>query len=396
MRSSEVLHAMGEADASDAHSSIHTALGAVYGRVRGIEVPRHYGAPATEYRAARDGSAIRDRSHRARLLVQGRAPISSLQGVLTGRMPSPPSGSEGGVVRGRIEYSAVLTPKGRMIADLRVMWGPDPDTESLFLDVPAVAVEPLMAHLKRYVPPRLATIQDVTGESGLLTVFGPDAANAIGELLFGSARSAEIEGLAEGEYLESQEGGEGGDGIGSDRARIARTDDVDVPAWDIFVSAGRFRGVWESFIDSGAAPIGAGVWDTLRVEAGRPAYGEDMDESTILSETGLVDRAVDHTKGCYTGQEVIVRIRDRGHVNRSLRGLLLAEGPVPKSGTDLFREERVMGEITSVVESPRRGGPIGLGYVHRDVSNGEEVSVGSPAGLPALVHTLGPGWTSGL
>ena len=132
----------------------------------------------------------------------------------------------------------------------------------------------------------------------------------------------------------------------------------------------------------------------MRVEAGRPAYGEDMDESTLLSETGLVDRAVDHTKGCYTGQEIVVRIRDRGHVNRSLRGLLLAEGPAPKSGSELFREDKVVGRITSVVESPRRDGPIGLGYLHRDVSNGEQVTVGSATGPPAGIRALGPGWIS--
>ena len=119
-----------------------------------------------------------------------------------------------------------------------------------------------------------------------------------------------------------------------------------------------------------------------------------MDESTLFPETGLVDRAVDHTKGCYTGQEVIVRIRDRGHVNRFLRGLLLAQGPAPKSGAELFQESRVVGGITSVVESPGRGGPIGLGYVHRDVADGEQVTVGSPAGLPAGIRPLGPGWFS--
>ena len=378
-------------------SEVHTPLGAVYGRVRGVEVPRHYGDPGAEYQAARKGIAIRDRSHRARLLVLGRGPISVFQGVLTGRMPGAPVVFREGLLKAGLEYSAVLTPKGRMIADLRVMWGPDPEQEGLFLDVPAAAIEPLLAHLKRCVPPRLATIEDVTADSGLITVLGPEAADTIAEIVLGSASyAAEVEGLAEGEFLESQNDED--DGFPSGGVRIARTCDVDVPAWDLFVSAGRFREVWDSLIKAGAAPIGAGVWDTLRVEAGRPAYGVDMDESTILSETGLVDRAVDHTKGCYTGQEIIVRIRDRGHVNRSLRGLLLAEGPAPKSGTELFREDRVVGGITSVVESPRRsgpgGGPIGLGYVHRDVSHGEQVTVGSPAGPLAGIRVLGPDWIS--
>ena len=346
-------------------------------------LPRHYGDPAAEYRAAGEGLAVRDRSHRVRLLVLGRAPIAALQGVLTGRMPSAPSPSREGLVGGRIEYSAVLTPKGRMIADLRAMWGPDPDKEGLFLDIPAAAIEPLRAHLKRYVPPRLATIEDVTANSGLLTVLGPEAPDTIAEIVFDSgSHAAEVEGLAEGEFLE----------LGG--VRVARTCDVDVPAWDIFVSAGRLKENVGRPHRGGCSSDRCRRMETLRVEAGRPAYGEDMMSRRSLSETGLVDRAVDHTKGCYTGQEVIVRIRDRGHVNRSLRGLLLAESPAPKTGADLFQEDRVVGEVTSVVESPRRKGPIGLGYVHRDVSDGGQVTVGSPTGPPAGIRALGPGWTS--
>ena len=361
--------------------------------------PRHYGDPAAEYRAAREGLAICDRSHRARLLVRGRAPIAALQGVLTGRMPSAASPSPGGLIEGRVEYSAVLTPKGRMIADLRAMWGPDPGEEGLFLDVPPAAIEPLLAHLERYVPPRLATIEQVTADSGLVTVLGPDAPDAIADIVLGSGSHApEVRGLAEGEFLEvpadggRDEGGEAHSVAGRDGVRVVRTGDVDVPAWDLFVPADRLGEVWDSFMTVGAVPIGSGAWETLRVEAGRPTYGTDMDESTILSETGLVDRAVDHTKGCYTGQEIVVRIRDRGHVNRSLRGLLMTEGPVPKTGAELFQEDRVVGGVTSVVESPRREGPIGLGYVHRDVLDGGQVTVGSPAGPPAGVHALRPGW----
>ncbi len=347
------------------------------------EIPIHYGDSAAEYRAAREGLAIHDRSHRARLFFIGRAPIAALEGVLSGRMPSAPTLSRGGLIEGRVEYSAVLTPKGRVIADLGAMWGPDPDEESLFLDVPAAAIEPLLAHLKRYVPPRLATLEDVTADSGLITVLGPKAPKTIAKIVLGSVSyAAEVEGLPEGEFLE----------LGG--IRVARTGDVDVPAWDLYVPAGRFEGVWDDLRERGASPMGSSAWETLRVEAGRPAYGQDMDESTILSETGLVDRAVDHTKGCYTGQEIIVRIRDRGHVNRSLRGLLFSEGPAPKTGTKLFLEDRVVGEVTSVVESPRRDGPIGLGYVHRDAADGGQVAVGSPEGPAAGIRGLGPGWTS--
>jgi folate-binding protein YgfZ len=352
------------------------------------------GDPGASYQAARTGLAIRDRSSRARLLVEGRAPILALRGVLTGRMPDAPNALEG-LARARVEYSAVLTPKGRMIADLGVMWGPDPEQEGLLLDVPAAAIGPLLEHLKRLVPPRLATVVDVSDDSWLATVLGPEAPDAIAEIAFGSeSYASEIEGLAEGEFLQSPEEERRGGHVGTDAIRVARSGEVDTSAWDLFVPAARFNDVWDRMTRAGAVAMSAHTWDVLRVEAGRPAYGVDMDQSTLLSETGLVDRAVDHTKGCYTGQEIIVRIRDRGHVNRSLRGLIFEVGHVPKPGSDLFRDDGAVGGITSVVESPRLNATIGLGYVHRKVAHGELVSVGSAAGPGAEVRSLGVGWST--
>ena len=363
----------------------HEQAGALFGRVRGVEVARHYGDPAEEYASAVGGVAVRDRGHRSRLLATGRAPVETLSGVLTGRMPSSPAASPEGGVRGRAEYSAVLTPKGRVVADLRAMWGPSPEEESLFLDVPAPALDPLLAHLRRYVPPRLAAVEDVSDEAGLVTVLGPDAAAVLGEMLLASDGGTDaLESLGEGEYLVCEEGGE----------RILRTRDVDTPAWDVFTSKERSRELWKQLLDRGVRPVGVGVWDTLRVEAGRPAFGQDMDESVILSEVGIVDRAVDHSKGCYTGQEIIVRIRDRGHTNKTLRGLHLGDGPAPESDAALFHEGKVVGHVTSAVDSPRYGGGIALGYVRREVPPGGVVAVGSADGPNAKVYELVPGWAA--
>jgi folate-binding protein YgfZ len=105
------------------------------------------------------------------------------------------------------------------------------------------------------------------------------------------------------------------------------------------------------------------------VEEGRPAFGTDMDETTIPVEAGIHERAIDYQKGCYTGQEVIVRIRDRGHVNRILRRLHLGDVPLPARGTELFvtGEEKPAAVVTSAVESPRFGGIVALAYVRRGV-----------------------------
>ncbi len=361
----------------------HEAAGALFGQVRGVEVARHYGDPAGEYAAAVGGVAVRDRGHRARLLVTGRVPVETLRGVLTGSIPSPPVRFPEDGVKGSAEYSAVLTPKGRIVADLRAMWGPNAEEESLWLDVPAPAVDPLLEHLRRYLPPRLAVVQEVTDSSGLLTVMGSEAAAALRDMLLdGAAGESPLESLREGEYLVTGEDGE----------RVLSTGEVDTPAWDIFASGERARELWGRLLERGVKPVGAGVWDTLRVEAGRPAFGQDMDESTLLSEVGIVDRAVDHTKGCYTGQEVIVRIRDRGHVNKSLRGLQLGDGPAPGADSELFHDGGVVGHVTSAVDSPRYGGEIALGYVRREVLAGGVVEVGATDGPKATVRELAPGW----
>ena len=94
-----------------------------------------------------------------------------------------------------------------------------------------------------------------------------------------------------------------------------------------------------------------------------------MDSDTIPVEAGIHERAIDYKKGCYTGQEVIVRIRDRGHVNRHLRQLMLGDVPAPRSGAELYAEgsDQPVGHVTSAVESARFGQTVALGYVRRGV-----------------------------
>jgi aminomethyltransferase len=112
-------------------------------------------------------------------------------------------------------------------------------------------------------------------------------------------------------------------------------------------------------------------------------------------EAGIHRRAIDDEKGCYTGQEVIIRIRDRGHVNKELRGFLMGDAPLPAAGDQLFHsgKEKAVGWITSVVASPALGQTIALGYLHRSVPPGAVVHVGASNGPEARVRALGDeGW----
>lgn len=355
------------------------------GEVRGAVVARHYGDPAGEYAAATTGVALRGRSHRLRWSVAGRQPSAMLKGVVTGRMPGSWTVDPNGVRRGRVEYSVVLTPKGRTLSDLR-MWrreGAEGDEATLLLDVPRAGAEALDTHLRRFLPPRLARVSDVSSETGMMTVLGPGAAAALARHASGlRLEGSDFESMSEGDLFALDVGD-------TQPLVIVRTADVSVPAWDLVGDRADVEALERALTAAGVTPIGSGVWESLRIEAGRPAFGAELTDQVIPIEAGIQSRAIDYDKGCYTGQEVIVRLRDRGHVNRHLRRLRLGDGPTPPAGTEVWRSdgEKVVGVITSVASSPRMG-PLALGYVRREVAAPGTVRVGAPDGPEAAVEAL--------
>lgn len=359
---------------------LHEAAGARFapdgGRIR------HYGEPDAEYRAATGGLAVLDRSHRGRLRAEGRDPRGMLAGVLTGRMPAPLEARAPDLLVGVAEPSAMLTPKGRMVSEMRVI--PEPDDDALLLDL-ETGVQAALEHFTRYVPPRLAKIRDASDEVGMITVVGPGAPAVLSRDALGlRVESADLEAQPEGRAVRV--------GPAERGVTVVRTGEVAAPAWDVLADPATVRALWATVVDGGAVPMGLSAWEVLRIEAGRPLFGTDMDERTIPVEAGVHERVIDYAKGCFTGQEVIIRIRDRGRVNRHLRGLILGDEAVA-SGTELFGDgEKAAGWVTSAAESPRFGSVIGLGYVRREVVPPARVRVGSPDGPEAEVRDLGSDW----
>ena len=355
------------------------------GVVRGASVARHFGDPPTEWDAATTAVAVRDRSHRLRWTVTGRQPSAMLLGVVTGRMPEPWADADTGVQWGRAEYSAVLTAKGRTVSDLR-LWrdgGEDGEAAPLLLDVPVAGGEALAAHFRRFLPPRLARVTDVSESTGMLTIVGPEAAAWVAREATGlRLERSDLEQLAEGDLLAIDLGGE--------RALVVvRSGEVSEAAWDLVAATDDIEALRRRVDASEATWIGSGVWEALRLEAGRPAFGAELTEDVIPVEAGIHGRAIDYDKGCYTGQEVIIRIRDRGRVNRHLRRLRLSDGPLPAPGSELWNEsgDKAVGALTSVATSPRRGA-LALGYVRREVEPPGPVRVGAADGPIAHVESL--------
>ena len=351
------------------------AAGGVVHEYHGRHVARHFGDPAGEYVAATRSVAVFDRSHRTRLTVSGRAPRQMLNGVLTGALPAPPVEIEPGVFGGNATYSAVLTPKGRMITDVWTVLPGEEEAPGFLLDVPVAGATALRDHFGKFIPPRLANVQDTSVELASISVVGPDASAVLSRLALGLR--VDDTWLGDAEEGQWRRVGASPNGL-----VVVRTREVWPDAWSVHGPSTAVVALWKALVDDGVCPAGLGAWSTLRVEAGRPAFGTDMDERTLPPEAGIVERAIDQSKGCYTGQEVIVRIRDRGHVNRHLRRLELGDVPTPSKGTELMDPDgSVAGEITSAVQSPRFGGVLAMAYVRRGresvLLDGREIRVPS-------------------
>jgi folate-binding protein YgfZ len=305
----------------------------------------------SDYRAVTEACGVLDRSERGKLALSGAEAKSFLQGQVSNDVESLSPGSGC--------YAAFLTPKGKMLGDLRIL-----DTgEELLLDTERLALQGLFNMIRRFSIGYQVQLEKRTLESGLLSLIGPDA-----------VRVAGVESLADFEHAHAMTS------LGWVPARAIRTD-VGV---DLLCSFGDTAALLAAVSAAGAIPVSEEAAECLRIEQGRPRYGIDLDDTVIPQEAGLNARAVSFTKGCYVGQETVARLHYRGKPNRHLRGLRLSDEV--GRGEELEFEGRSVGRVTSTAVSPRFGG-IGLGFVRRTAPPGSTVSVG-PAGVAAVVVEL--------
>ena len=293
-----------------------------------------------EYRALTEGCGLVDRSERGKLALTGSGAKEFLAGQVTNDTET--------LTPGTGCYAAFLTPKGKMLGDLRIL----DRGEELLLDTERVALQALFDMIRRFKIGYQVDLHKRTVERGLLSLLGPDAPR-----------------IASAETLPAVEHANAAVEIDDIAAIAARTD----TGVDLLCEAVDTEQLAKALRDRGAAPVSEQVAEILRVEHGRPRYGIDLDETVIPQEAGLNERAVSFTKGCYVGQETVARLYYRGKPNRHLRGLRLS-APA-ELGAELRLAERSVGRLTSVVRSPTHG-PIGLALVRREAEPGASVSVG--------------------
>lgn len=309
---------------------------------------------STAYDAARTAAAVLDRSARGKLVVAGADRRTYLHAMLTCDV--------GALQPGTGCYSAYLTPQGRMIADMRVLELGD----LILLDLERSRATEVLQKLDQFVFSEDVQLGDVSDTFALVSVAGPGAAKAVSGVLSraegGGVRLETGELTAWAEFRNARV-----EYAGQPAILVASTE-LGAGGFDLFVPSETAGTLIDALTRNGAEPLDAATATVLRVEAGRPAFGVDMDSDTIPLEAGIEGRAISFTKGCYPGQEVVVRILHRGHgrIARRLTGLLIDGDEVPAAGDPLRSEDRDAGRVTSAARSPALGRPIAIAMVQRD------------------------------
>jgi folate-binding protein YgfZ len=297
-------------------------------------------APASEYAAVTEACGVLDRSERGKLALTGAGAKEFLQGQVSNDVEA--------LTPGTGCYAAFLTPKGKMLGDLRVL---DADGE-LLLDTERVSLQPLFNLIRRTMIGYEAELHKRTLERGLLSLIGPDAQAVAG-----------TDSLPSGEHAHA------GLEVKGVPVRAIRTD----LGIDLLCDATRTGELRHALQEAGAVPVSEPTAECVRIERGRPRYGIELDDGVIPQEAGLNDRAVSFTKGCYVGQETVARLHYRGKPNRLLRGLRLS-APV-EAGTPLELGDREVGRVGSSAVSSRLG-PIALALVRREAEPGSVLTAG--------------------
>ena len=301
-----------------------------------------------EYEAVRgSGAGLIDLSaSRSRIRVSGSEATMFLNGLITNDIKNATENSW---------LPAVFpTVQGRLIGAVRIRR----DGEGFLIDTENASHEPILKTISRFTMAGDFRVSDVTPETALLTVQGRRAS----EIISGAGEFTLIPATHTGD--------QGFDLLLNESDRVAVT---------------------EKLIAAGAKPVSPEVFEILRIEAGIPRYGQDMDDTNVVIEANL-DDAISYTKGCYVGQEIIIRIKHRGHVAKRLTGLRLHE-PVDNGETITSPDGKEIGRVTSPTYSPELESPIALGYVRYEyLAPGTTVRVDDVSGTVTELPFVRGSW----
>ncbi len=322
-----------------------SAAGAVFLEEAGYLVPAHFGDALAEYNAAHSAAVLVDQSPRGKIEVSGADSARFLHNLTSNDILQLPPGSG---------CEAFLTTvKAKVIAYLLIYRHADLVKLPAFaLDVAPGAADKVMQHLDRYLISERVEFANPTATFAQIHIAGPRAAALLEQVFVGERLPTQPLQHTPVRFDDN------------DESWLRRHDALGLPGYDLVCPAEQAASIWQRLIQAGARPAGREACEMLRIEAGLPREGADIDENTFAPEVGRIAETISYTKGCYLGQESIVMARDRGQVNRTLVGVRLPDGPVPHDSR-LFDSDKEVGRVTSSVHSPRLGMGLGLAYVRR-------------------------------
>jgi folate-binding protein YgfZ len=320
-----------------------------------------FGDAPSEFRALVSSSGVYDLGSRAKISLTGGDRVRWLNGMVTNNIRDLESG--------RGVYAFLLNPQGHILGDLYAY----NRGESLLVDTDRSQAEKILAVFDKYIIMDDVEVANVSAALTAIGIAGPKAREAL------QASGFEVPGMTPLRWVEVT--GQ------QTRLTLVRGDQPCVESFELWLAPGDTETVYEALVKAGARPAGTAALDLLRIAAGVPRYGVDIRERDLPQETEQ-ERALNFSKGCYVGQEIVERIRSRGQVRRKFTGFEV-EGQLPAPGSKIQAEGKDVGEITSAASLPAAGGErrLALGYIRREVATpGKRVeaagSAASVANLP--------------
>src|ERR1700733_12803495 len=330
---------------------LHEAAGATFGEYFGCALPARFTNSREEYYFARKTVAVADKNYRAFFNFTGPDRARYLNAILTNNIKDLQPGQ--GI------SSLLLNPQGRIMAELEIYGLAD----RLLAVTYAMIRERTAATLDKFIIMDDVVMEDVTDQLGTISIEGPLSTKIISSL-----GGPALELLSELSHMETE--------IARVRCRMVRRSVGRVDGAEFIASRESLPQLWQALVDAaranGGGPVGYDALSALRLEAGIPWFGYDFDDTKIPHEAGLENSHISYTKGCYTGQEIVERVRSRGHVNRRRVGILFSGETIPAAKTPVKVGNADVGFVTRAAFSYALERPIGMAYVRR-----EHNSVGS-------------------
>lgn len=340
----------------------HEKLGATFSTKSaeyfGCALPANYGDAQGEYKFARESAALVDKNYRAMFSFTGADRVRYLNAVLTGNIRD--------LTPGHGNISLLLNPQGRILAEVETL-----ALEDRLLAVSCAMIRARLTEtFEKFIIMDDVTMEDWTEKLGTLALEGPKAAEIVRGLC-----GLDLNSMEDFSHEEKT--------ISAIVCRVVRTSSGEIPGAELICARENLQALWNMLLDAtrkhGGGPIGYEALNMLRLEDGVAWYGVDFDENQIPHQAALETSHISYTKGCYTGQEIVERVRSRGQIQRRRVMLRFRGDANPRNGEPLFSghgENRAeIGFVTRAAKSPKFGAVIGMGYVRREqMEPGSKVS----------------------